>query len=432
MDPIFLAYVVPLGVIWVVYIGLSRRADGRNRKVLEVAHQSGLAEPASLHPVIDNRICVGCGACVRACPEGRILGLVGGRARLIEPSSCIGHGACQVACPVGAITLVLGTAARGVDIPHVNADFETNVPGIFVAGELGGMGLIRNAIEQGKQAIDAIRKRGRSRDPAMLDVVIVGAGPAGIAATLAATERGLRYLTIEQDVLGGTIAHFPRSKLVMTAPAMLPIAGRMAFREVSKEQLLRFLLDAAHKASLRVRTEERLEGVEPDGDGFTLRTNRGVHRARAVLLAIGRRGTPRRLDVEGEDLAKVVYRLVDAEQYRNRHVLVVGGGDSALEAAASVADESGATVTLSYRSAAFARAKPKNRQRVEAAARDGRLSLLLPSTVRRINEDSVELEHDGRLIALANDTVIVCAGGILPTPLLKSMGIEIETRHGAP
>ena len=161
-----------------------------------------------------------------------------------------------------------------------------------------------------------------------------------------------------------------------------------------------------------------------------MKTSRETHRCRAVLLAIGRRGTPRKLGVPGEDLSKVVYRLIDPEQYRGRRVLVVGGGDSALEAATSIADEADTIVTLSYRSAAFARAKEKNRKKVQQAEAGGRLRVLLSSNVREIGQRSVSIEQDGSLLEIENDAVIVSAGGVLPTPFLKEIGITVETKYG--
>jgi thioredoxin reductase/Pyruvate/2-oxoacid:ferredoxin oxidoreductase delta subunit len=377
LDPQIVAYLVPLAGIWALYVGLRRHAEARSRQTRAQAAEAGLLAPASLHPLIEPAKCLGCGACVLACPEGEILGLIAGKAELVEPSQCIGHGACKAACPTGAITLVFGTEKRGVDIPEVGPDFQTNVPGIFIAGELGGMGLVRNAIEQGRQAIDSVRGLDGLGRPGMHDVVIVGGGPAGFSASLAAKQHKLRFVTIEQDSFGGTVAHYPRGKVIMTAPATLPLIGKVRFREVSKEKLLAFWKDAARKTGLTINYGERVEGVVPRGQDFEVKTTRRTYRARAVLLAVGRRGTPRRLDVEGEDLPKVVYRLVDPEQYRGRHVLVVGGGDSALEAAASLAEEAGTNVTLSHRSDSFSRAKKKNRERVDAAVSAGRLELLL-------------------------------------------------------
>ncbi|MBS0243642.1 MAG: NAD(P)-binding domain-containing protein [Proteobacteria bacterium] len=429
MDPIYLAYALPLGLIIGLYVRLVRQSEARSRTALATSIQSGLSEPPSLHPIIDRDRCVGCGACVRACPEGAILGLVGGRAELIEPSSCIGHGACKAACPVGAISLVFGTATRGVDIPNVSPTFETNVAGIFIAGELGGMGLIRNAIEQGRQAVEAIAARGTA-PPGVLDLVIVGAGPAGLSASLAAQGRGLNFVTIEQDTIGGTVAHFPRGKLVMTTPVVLPLVGTMPFREVGKECLMAYWQNIAGRTELPISTGERVERVERRDRSFVVHTNASTLTTKSVLLAIGRRGSPRPLGVEGEELAKVVYRLIDPEQYRGQHVLVVGGGDSALEAAISLAELPDTAVTLSYRGSAFSRTKPKNRQRLEEAAAGRRALILMESRVLRISPDTVEIEQKGYTGSLKNDAVIVCAGGVLPAALLKSMGIEIETKHG--
>jgi thioredoxin reductase (NADPH) len=264
----------------------------------------------------------------------------------------------------------------------------------------------------------------------MIDVAIIGAGPAGISASLAAIEQSMSYVTLEQDTLGGTVAHFPRGKLVMTQPAQLPIIGEVKFREISKEELLNFWQDVEKKTGLRIAYRERVDAIVPIAGGFEITTTRAVHKVRSVLLAIGRRGTPRKLGVPGEEQEKVVYRLIDPEQYRGQDVLVVGGGDSALEAAASIAEEHGTTVTLSYRSEAFGRAKLKNRNRVESANATGRLEILLKSTIAKIEPKHVDIEHEGHVRSIANDAVIVCAGGILPTGFLKSIGVEIETKYG--
>ena len=429
-SPLMGVYALVFGVIWALYIGLRGRAEARSLVRKAAAIEAGLHEPASLHPKIDPSLCVGCAACVSACPEGDILGLINGKAELIEPSHCIGHGACKEACPQDAITLVFGTEKRGVDIPDVGADFQTNVPGIFIAGELGGMGLIRNAIEQGRQAIDSVRKLGRRRSSNAYDVIIVGAGAAGFSASLAAIEHKLRFLTIEQDSFGGTVAHFPRGKLVMTAPATLPLVGKLKFKEVRKEKLLTFWQDVARKTGLKINYGEQVETILQVGSEFEIRTTRASYRTSSVLLAIGRRGTPRKLEVEGEDQAKVVYRLIDPEQYRQQHVLVVGGGDSALEAAASIAEQPGAAVTLSHRSESFSRAKAKNREWVKAAEKSGRLNVLLQSSVTKIGRDDVDIEQRGQRMRIKNDAIIVCAGGILPTAFLKSIGIEVETKYG--
>jgi thioredoxin reductase/ferredoxin len=423
-------YLVPMLLLMAWYVRRRSRLLQDSAAALEESVKTGMTEPASLHPVTDPARCIGCGACVRACPEGNVLGLIEGKAHLVNPTHCIGHGACKRACPMDAISLVFGTEKRGVDIPFVQEDFQTNVSGIYIAGELGGMGLIRNAITQGRQAMDAIARLGGMGKGNDLDVVIVGAGPAGFAASLGAMEKKLRFVTLEQESFGGTVAHFPRGKIVMTAPVKLPIVGKVSMRETTKEALMDFWADIQQRTGLEVRHNERVESITPEGRDFRVKTNRTEYRCRAVLLAIGRRGTPRKLGVPGEEQSKVVYRLIDPEQYRNQHVLVVGGGDAALEAATSIADEPGTTVTLSYRSDGFSRAKEKNRQRVSQAEKDGRLSVMLKSNVREITDKQVTIDHDGKEITIDNDGVIVCAGGILPTKFLQDCGIEVETKHG--
>ncbi len=432
INPLLLTYAIPLVAIWAIWYWVSHRNAARAIRIMEDAREAGLTEPASLHPIIDPALCLGCGACVKACPEKSILGIIDGKAVLIEPSHCVGHGACATSCPTDAIDLVFGTATRGVDIPFVSPKFESNMPGIFIAGELGGMGLIKNAIEQGRQAIGHVAAKAKtiSASSDVLDVMIVGAGPAGIASSLGAMEKKLKFRTVEQGTLGGTVAHFPRGKLVMTAPAELPLVGKVKFGEISKEKLLAFWEGVVADTGVQLNFEERVDQIVREDSLFRITTSRGEYRSKTILLAIGRRGTPRSLDVPGEERTKVVYRLIDPNQYAGQHVLVVGGGDSALEAAGSIADEEGTTVTLSYRGEAFNRARAKNRDRVDAGIASGRIQLHLGSQVKEIGDDNVHIETQAGSITVRNDAVIICAGGILPTSFLKSVGIEVETKFG--
>lgn len=426
-------YGLLLLVIWLGYVVVRHFRQHRYQSIHQETLDAGLTEPPSLHPLINPALCRGCGACVHACPERpqhQVLGIINGIAELIEPSSCIGHGACAAACPYDAISLVFGTEKRGVDIPLLSPEFETNVAGIFIAGELGGMGLIRNAINQGQQAINYLAKHKGIGSGDITDVVIIGAGPAGFSASLQAMSKGLKYLTLEQDSLGGTVFQFPRGKLVMTAPFHLPMIGPVHFRETSKEHLLNFWLETEQKTGVKINYGEKVEKIEKNDGSFTVTTDKNIYATRTVLLAIGRRGTPRKLDVSGEDMAKVVYRLIDPEQYRGQHVLVVGGGDSALEAALSIAAEKDTTVTLSYRSEAFSRVKQKNRDLLERAKAEGKINVLMNSKVTEFTQDSVTLEQESKIITLKNEAAIVCAGGILPTAFLKEIGIQIETKYG--
>ena len=179
----FAIYLAPLALIVFFYLRRRHTKETSSVEQFNEAIEAGLTEPSSLHPEIDPKLCLGSGSCIKACPEGAI-GMIKGKAVLINPTVCIGHGACAAACPHDAIPLVFGTEKRGMDIPQVDPHFETNVPGIFIAGELGGMGLIRKAASQGSQAMDSIAKLKGSDNP--YDVVIIGSGPAGLTGTLGA------------------------------------------------------------------------------------------------------------------------------------------------------------------------------------------------------------------------------------------------------
>lgn len=422
-------YLIPLVIVLVIYYFKRKRHEDAALEQMNEAIEAGLTEPSSLHPYIDPNKCLGSGSCISACPEEAI-GMIKGKAVLINPTLCIGHGACAAACPHDAISLVFGTEKRGMDIPQVSPNFETNIPGIFIAGELGGMGLIRKAASQGTQAIETISKMKGGNHP--LDVAIIGAGPAGLAATLGAIDKKLRYVTLEQETsLGGAIFHYPRNKIAMTAPVKLPIIGQVKMGEISKEALLEFWHKVIQKTGMKLNYNERMESITRlDGGGFIVKTTKQSYQTRAILLAIGRRGTPRKLDVPGEEMSKVVYRLIDPEQYQNMHVVVVGGGDSALEAAIAIAEQPGTTVTLSYRSEAFGRGKPKNRDRLNAMSAQGKIKVMLKSTVKKIEEKKITLKTEAGEVTLPNDGIIVCAGGILPTPFLKEIGIMVETKFG--
>ncbi|MBL7807467.1 MAG: NAD(P)-binding domain-containing protein [Saprospiraceae bacterium] len=399
---------------------------------IEKAKQDGTWEPVSLHPFIDLGTCIKSGACIEACPEKDILGIVNGRATLVNASQCIGHGACFHACPVEAISLVIGTEKRGVELPHVNENFETNVPGIFIAGELGGMGLIKNSIEQGEAAVESIVKSGFKKDPSLYDLIIIGAGPAGISATLTAQKHGLNFLTLDQDSLGGTVFNFPRYKLVMTAPVNLPMYGKIHLYDTSKSELLDLWHAALRKNNItQIRENTKVEGITNEGNHFCVATLKGeFFNTKNVLLAIGRRGSPRKLGIPGEGLENVAYRLLEPENITGKKVVVVGGGDSAIEAALSLMDQN--QVVLSYRSEAFSRLKPKNREKIDQAAQTGAIQVMLQSNLTRIEPDHVKMTVGPEAAdqVMANDLVYIFAGGELPTEFLKKAGVQISKRHG--
>jgi len=432
-------------LIWVVGLGLSivaiapfiartKRRERRTDAAEERARAYGLNEPVSLHPVVDPDICIGTGSCVDVCPEGDVLGIRTGQAIAIAPASCIGHGLCERACPVEAITLVFGTKARGVDLPRIKEDFETNVPGIYIVGELGGMGLIRNAFEQGKQCIEGIARKKDRATGDELDLVIVGAGPAGLAASLHAKRAGLRFVTVEREPdAGGTVRHYPRKKLVMTAPVSIPGFGKVGAKEIQKEELIGLWDRITGEAELPVLTGRTVDAVRRVPSGFEVQAGMERWTTRRVILAIGRRGLPRRLGVPGEELGNVQYALAEPDAFAGDRVLVVGGGDSAIEAALAISEEPDTEVRISYRRESFSRIKPGNRTRLDQAVSRGEIDILWRTNVARIAEDRVWLVgENAREVPIQNDQVLIFAGGELPTPFLRACGIAVDTKFGAP
>lgn len=413
------------------YLRFEIKKSRANKQKIEKAREEGLHEPMSLHPVIDPNSCIGTGACVAACPEKEIIGIVDGKARTINTSRCIGHGACFHACPTHAITLVIGTEKRGIDLPHIHQTFETNVPGIFIAGELGGMGLIKNAVEQGKQAVANFSKSHTHKGNAEYDLIIVGAGPAGISASLSAKKAGINFLTLEQDSLGGTIFTYPRSKVIMTTSMDLPLYGKVKLSETNKSRLLDLWNDALGKNNISIKENSKVENISKTGDVFEVEVAGGAkYTSAGVLLALGRRGTPRKLGVPGELSEKVAYRLLEPENIEGKEILIVGGGDSAIESALLLAGNN--NVSVSYRSDKFSRLKPRNQENIDNCSREGKVTLLYNTNVVEIAETHVILKNSisGENFKIPNDLVFIFAGGELPIDLLKKAGISVETKFG--
>ncbi len=419
------------GLTVFLYLKRKKKKTITTVKKVAIAKEEGLFEPVSLYPSIDLNSCIGGGACITACPEKDILGIADGIATVINTSNCVGHGACFHACPVEAISLKIGTEKRGVDLPHVSEDFETNIKGMYIAGELGGMGLIKNSVEQGQQAMRNIAKNKKPSKENVLDVVIIGAGPAGISATLAAKELGLSAITLEQDSLGGTVYTFPRSKIVMTAPMDLPLYGKAKLYDTSKDELLQLWKKVISEHDLEIIEHTKVEGITPmENETFKITTNTGnEYICNQVLLSIGRRGTPRKLGVPGEDTQKVAYRLLEPEQISNKKIIVVGGGDSAIESALLLIDEN--EVTLSYRKDKFSRLKPKNREKIEEGIASNSIKVVYNSNLVSINHKSVLINmEDDQTVEIENDMVYIFAGGELPTSFLQNAGIEVSKRFG--
>jgi putative YpdA family bacillithiol system oxidoreductase len=415
---------------WMALARRRREKSDSDKLELAVAEQRHI--PMSLHPVIDPDRCIGSLSCLSACPEGDILGVIDGRAALVNPSACIGHGMCALECPVDAIKLVFGTSERGVDLPEVDEHFQSSRPGLHIVGELSGMGLIKNAITQGLQVAAHLGSVLRGGEGAGVDVAIVGAGPAGLATALGLQKAGMSFRVLEQDTVGGTIAHYPRQKVVMTERIELPFYGKFGKSLISKEELLSSWTKAMERAGVTVESGVKVTAVAGNDGAFVVQTSKGPVEARKVVLAIGRRGSPRKLGVPGEELPKVAYRLIDPQQYEGSRVLVVGGGDAALEAAIQLAEESDAEVTLSYRSPEFGKCREANKRKFKALVENKRIRAVMGSQVKKVLPQSVHLQvADGRVGNLANDFVIACIGGELPTEFLKAVGVNIRRLFGS-
>ena len=419
-----------IGILF-IYIRKLRRESESVEDKIRIAKEEGTHEPVSLHPVVDVNSCIKTGACILACPESDILGIRNGKATAINASRCVGHGACFHACPTHAITLCIGTEKRGVDLPHVSKYFESNVKGIYIAGELGGMGLIKNAVEQGRQATENIAKSILQTENADSDLIIAGAGPAGISASLTAKKLNLKALTLEQDSLGGTVFSFSRSKIIMTSPMELPLYGKIKLQETSKKELLELWNHVLSKNNIKINEHKKIEKIQPVNGGFLVYTKEGnIFSAKRVLLAIGRRGSPRKLNIPGENLPKVAYRLIEPELITNKNIVIAGGGDSAVESALLLADKN--RVILSYRQNKFSRLKPKNNKKLEEAVEANKIEVILNSNLISIDEENVNIRIDTKneILQLKNDLVFIFAGGELPAEFLKNAGIKITTKYG--
>jgi thioredoxin reductase (NADPH) len=427
----FVAFVVAVLVVGFFMRGYLKKQKKIEQVALEAAEKGALRSdgPQSQHPHIDATYCIGCAACTMVCPEGDVLAMLGGKAVIVNGYKCIGHSLCAEVCPVGAITMVMASPSMGGDMAYLTPEFETTIKDMYIIGELGGLALIKNAINQGRDCIDSIASKAASRSaarrvPDVYDVLIVGAGPAGISAALRATEKKLNYIAVDEGEMGGTVAKYPRQKLVMTSPVEFPTYGKFKKTELSKEELIAFWNKVLQRADFKLRQGEKVEDIKKGEDSiFTVATPKSQYRAHAVVLALGKSGSPRKLGVKGEELPKVMYRLIEADHYINKKILVVGGGDSAIEAAMGLGHQVGNQVILSYRKEAFSRIKERNAQRIEESVRKGKVKVIFNSIPTEFKEKSVILDVNDKKEEIPNDYVWIFAGGEPPTAFLKKIGI---------
>ncbi|MCK6601528.1 MAG: NAD(P)-binding domain-containing protein [Bacteroidetes bacterium] len=376
--------------------------------------------PVGDHPLINLSLCIGCGSCVDACPE-HALGLIEGHSSLIYPGKCVGHSVCRDACPVEAITITREDHSTREDIPLLSPVQESSVPGLFIAGELAGQALIRVAIQDAIRAVEEISTRSPGK------VLILGAGPGGMTAGLACQEKGIPYVILEQNEhFGGTINHYPRRKLVMTAPVSLPAGEKLTRLEYRKEKLLDLWKLWKEKHHLDIRFGFRVTSISTQPDGsFSVTSSEGeTESGKYVILALGRRGSPRKLGVPGETLEKVAYTLIDAAAFKKSRILIVGGGDSAVEAAMALSFQDGNEVTVSYRQSSFSRIKSRNEERLAQLTAKGKIRVIFNSEVLSVEPDAVTVKTEQGTTRIQNDEVFIFIGGELPFQLLKSAGIR--------
>jgi len=394
-------------------------------------------------PVIDPGRCLGCYACVDACPFD-VLAIERYVAVVVRPDECCGVVLCEQVCPNGSLTIAEGEPV--LDRPRVTADLESvDVPGLYLAGDLTGLPLIKNAINQGVRVVDRIAAtipRGRASGSGKgFDVVVIGAGPAGLSAALRAQEKGLSCAVLEQATVAASVKSFPRDKIVYDPPLDLPVEGALWLREGTKEELLAQWTRIVRARGLDVREGERVTGIERSGDGFAIRTEReggadleqggggSLYRASRVVLAIGRRGTPRTLDLAIERGAedRVSFALADARSFAGKRVVVAGLGDTAMEAAIAIARQPETAVTISYRGSTFTRGKARNVDEVKALVTQGRLRILFETVPVAITRGTITLAGTGAgggRRTLQADALLVLVGGLPSWDLLTRSGIR--------
>ncbi len=431
-----MTWVVPLALggfailLMVVFTMLSARK--RHKAVMQPAVSVG---PAILvHDINDDR-CTGCDACVAVCPTN-VLDLVANKSRVLRFEDCIQCEACMFACPTEALVMFPeGGVPPPLKVPEIDENFQTIVPGQYLIGEVAGKPLVKSAANLGRAVVEhmmltGLRPGAIGRSDTIVDVVIVGSGPGGLSAALTCIQKGLSYVVLEKEqMIASTIARYPKGKLVMAEPYDTANLSFLPVFDSAKEQLIPIWNELMERVAMKVNKGESVEIVARAPDGaFEIRTTVAIYRAQRVVLSIGTRGKPRTLQVPGENLPKIFNLLEDPDEWRGRSVLVVGGGDSAVEAAVALAD-AGAKVMISYRGKGFNRAAPKNRQTIEQYAGEGRLKAKLGSQILQFDQDSVTLAlADGSQKRYPNDCAFVLIGADPPIQWLEKMGIHFVER----
>jgi len=429
-------WVVPLalGGFAILLMAVFTMLSARKRHAGIIAPAQTVGPRILVHDINDDR-CTGCDACVAVCPTN-VLDLVGNKSRVLRFQDCIQCEACMFACPTDALVMFPeGTVPPPLKVPEIDENFQTVVPGQYLIGEVAGKPLVKSAANLGRAVVEhmvqtGLRGGALGQSDTIVDVAIVGSGPGGLSAALTCIQKGLSYVVLEKEqMIASTIARYPKGKLVMAEPYDTLNLSFLPVFDSAKEQLIPIWQELIQRVGLHINQGESVETVTRTSDGaFEIRSTVNTYRAQRVVLSIGTRGKPRTLQVPGENLPKVFSLLEDPDEWRGRSVLVVGGGDSAVEAALALAD-AGAKVMISYRGKGFNRAAPKNKQAIEAYAAEGRIKPKLGSQVLQFDADSVTVAlSDGAQKRYPNDAAFVLIGADPPVAWLEKMGVKFVER----